>query len=57
MKTKSLLAIVLCAVFSSLAFCEPKSEPILTKSRNFSWSDGARRYFGHQGSKRVSSQI
>ena len=34
MKTKSLLAIVLCAVFSSLAFCEPKSEPILTKSRN-----------------------
>ena len=34
MKTKSLLAIVLCAVFSSLAFCEPKSEPTLTKSRN-----------------------
>ncbi len=34
MKTKSLLAIVLCAVFSSFAFCEPKSEPTLTKSRN-----------------------
>ena len=34
MKTKSLLAIVLCAVFGSLAFCEPKSEPTLTKSRN-----------------------
>ena len=34
MKTKSLLAIVLCAVFSSLAFCDPKSEPTLTKSRN-----------------------
>lgn len=34
MKTKSLLAIALCAVFSSLAFCEPKSEPTLTKSRN-----------------------
>nr|WP_315520416.1 hypothetical protein [uncultured Campylobacter sp.] len=34
MKTKSLLAIVLCAVFSSLAFCEPKSEPTLTKSRD-----------------------
>ena len=25
---------MLCAVFSSLAFCEPKSEPTLTKSRN-----------------------
>ena len=34
MKTKSLLAIALCAVFSSFAFCEPKSEPTLTKSRN-----------------------
>ena len=34
MKTKSLLAIVLCAVFGSFAFCEPKSEPTLTKSRN-----------------------
>ena len=34
MKTKSLLAIVLCAVFSSLAFCEPLSEPTLTKSRD-----------------------
>ena len=34
MKTKSLLAIVLCAVFSSFAFCEPKSELTLTKSRN-----------------------
>ncbi|WP_103631137.1 hypothetical protein [Campylobacter concisus] len=34
MKTKSLLAIVLCAVFGSLAFCEPKSEPMLTKSRD-----------------------
>ena len=34
MKTKSLLAIVLCAVFGSLAFCDPKSEPMLTKSRN-----------------------
>ena len=34
MKTKSLLVIVLCAVFSSFAFCEPKSEPTLTKSRN-----------------------
>ena len=34
MKTKSLLAIVLCAVFSSFAFCEPLSEPTLTKSRN-----------------------
>ena len=34
MKTKSLFAIVLCAVFSSFAFCEPKSEPTLTKSRN-----------------------
>ena len=34
MKTKSLLAIVLCAVFSSFAFCEPKSQPTLTKSRN-----------------------
>ena len=33
MKTKSLFAIVLCAVFSSFAFCEPKSEPTLTKSR------------------------
>ena len=34
MKTKSLLAIVLCAAFGSFAFCEPKSEPTLTKSRN-----------------------
>ena len=34
MKTKSLIAIALCAVFSSFAFCEPKSEPTLTKSRN-----------------------
>ena len=34
MKTKSLLAIVLCAVFSSFAFCEPLSEPTLTKSRD-----------------------
>ena len=34
MKTKSLLAIALCAVFGSFAFCEPKSEPMLTKSRN-----------------------
>ena len=34
MKTKSLLVIALCAVFSSFAFCEPKSEPTLTKSRN-----------------------
>ena len=34
MKTKSLLAIALCAVFGSFAFCEPKSEPTLTKSRN-----------------------
>ena len=34
MKTKSLLVIVLCAVFGSFAFCEPKSEPTLTKSRN-----------------------
>jgi len=34
MKTKSLLAIALCAVFGSLAFCKPKSEPMLTKSRN-----------------------
>ena len=34
MKTKSLFAIVLCAVFSSFAFCEPLSEPTLTKSRN-----------------------
>lgn len=34
MKTKSLLVIALCAVFSSFAFCEPKSEPMLTKSRN-----------------------
>ena len=34
MKTKSLLAIALCAVFSSFAFCEPKSEPTLTKSRD-----------------------
>ena len=34
MKTKSLLAIVLCTAFSSFAFCEPKSEPTLTKSRN-----------------------
>lgn len=25
---------MLCAVFSSFAFCEPKSEPTLTKSRN-----------------------
>ena len=34
MKTKSLLVIVLCAVFGSFAFCDPKSEPMLTKSRN-----------------------
>lgn len=34
MKTKSLLAIVLCAVFGSLAFCDPLSQPTLTKSRN-----------------------
>ena len=34
MKTKSFLAIVLCAVFSSLAFCKPLSEPAPTKSRN-----------------------
>lgn len=34
MKTKSLLAIVLCAVFSSFAFCEPQSEPTPTKSRD-----------------------
>ena len=34
MKTKSLLVIVLCVVFSSLAFCDPKSELTLTKSRN-----------------------
>lgn len=34
MKTKSLLVIALCAVFGSFAFCEPKSEPTLTKSRN-----------------------
>jgi len=34
MKTKSLLVIVFCAVFGSFAFCEPKSEPTLTKSRN-----------------------
>ena len=34
MKTKSLLAIVLYAVFGSFAFFEPKSEPTLTKSRN-----------------------
>ena len=34
MKTKSLLAIALCAVFSSFAFCEPKSELALTKSRD-----------------------
>ena len=34
MKTKSLLVIVLCTAFSSFAFCEPKSEPTLTKSRN-----------------------
>ena len=34
MKTKSLLAIALCAVFSSFAFCEPKSELAPTKSRN-----------------------
>ena len=34
MKTKSLLVIVLCAVFGSFAFCEPKSDPTLTKSRN-----------------------
>ena len=34
MKTKSLIAIVLCAIFGSFAFCEPKSEPTLTKSRN-----------------------
>ena len=34
MKTKSVLIIVLCAVFGSFAFCEPKSEPTLTKSRN-----------------------
>ena len=34
MKTKSLFAIVLCAVFSSFAFCEPKSELAPTKSRN-----------------------
>ena len=34
MKTKSLLTIALCAVFGSFAFCEPLSEPMLTKSRN-----------------------
>lgn len=34
MKTKSLLAIALCVVFSSFAFCEPKSELAPTKSRN-----------------------
>ena len=34
MKTKSLLVIALCAVFGSFAFCDPKSEPMLTKSRN-----------------------
>ena len=34
MKTKSLLVIVFCVVFGSFAFCEPKSEPMLTKSRN-----------------------
>ena len=34
MKTKSLLAIALCAVFSSFAFCEPKSELAPTKSRD-----------------------
>ena len=34
MKTKSLLAIVLCVVFGSFAFCEPLSQPMLTKSRN-----------------------
>ena len=34
MKTKSFLAIALCVVFSSLAFCEPLSEPTLTKSRD-----------------------
>ena len=34
MKTKSLLAIALCAVFGSFAFCEPLSQPMLTKSRN-----------------------
>ena len=34
MKTKSLLAIVLCAFFGSLAFCDPLSQPTLTKSRN-----------------------
>ncbi|MBF0897295.1 MAG: hypothetical protein HXK58_03195 [Campylobacter concisus] len=34
MKTKSLLAIVFCVVFGSFAFCKPKSEPMLTKSRN-----------------------
>ena len=34
MKTKSLLAIVLCAVFGSFAFCDPLSQSMLTKSRN-----------------------
>ncbi|WP_103568215.1 hypothetical protein [Campylobacter concisus] len=34
MKTKLLLVIVLCTVFGSFAFCDPKSEPTLTKSRN-----------------------
>jgi hypothetical protein len=34
MRINSLLTIVLCAIFSSFAFCEPLSEPTSTKNRN-----------------------